>query len=91
MSSRKMKTLDRSCGISDTTTQYGVIVHDRVWKLDDASNAKVAQEIRSNTDFARASSGEFAQAANDNKKIYRVSVNGSTENDMLHVDSIKAR
>ena len=88
---RKMKSLDRSCGISDTTTQYGVIVHDRVLKLDDAGNAKVAQEIRSNPDFGRASSGEFAQAANDNKKIYRVTVTGSMENDMLHVDSIKAR
>jgi hypothetical protein len=88
----KRKTLDRSCGITDASTKFALIPPGgRLVKLDDESNAKVAQDIRSDSGFAGASSGDFSSAASDNKKVYRLEVTGSMDGDNLHLNSIRQR
>lgn len=67
-----------SCRITTGTTAYALRLHDgRIVRFDDASNAKIQQQLQS--------VGRLAHQ----KKIFRVVVKGTMEGDTISLDSIR--
>jgi hypothetical protein len=70
--------MDANCRIGQDTTAFALRTEDgRLIMLDDASNAKIAQQLAS------------TNRVKNTLKILRVQVNGSMQDNVIHVDSIR--
>jgi hypothetical protein len=70
--------MDANCRIGETTTAFALRTEDgRMFMLDDASNARIAQQLASTNRVKHM------------LKIFRVHVNGSMLGDVIHMDSIR--
>lgn len=77
-SDRGTSPMDRSCYIGQSTNAFALKLKDgRMVRFDDASNAKIAQQLQS------------GDRLGDKVKTFRATVKGSMHADTITIDSIK--
>lgn len=77
-SDRSASSMDKSCYIGQSTTAFALKLKDgRMLRFDDASNAKIAQQLQS------------GDRLTSKIKIFRATVKGSMQGDTIVVDSVQ--
>ena len=75
----KRDKIDKDCAPTSSTTAFAVLADDKIYKLDDAGNARVAEDR------------QRGKIKADKDGDVHISVSGKLEGDTMKVDKVKGR
>ena len=73
----KLDKIDKDCAPTSSTTAFAVLADDKIYKLDDAGNARVAEDR------------QRGKMKPDKDGDVHISVSGKLEGDTMRVDKVK--